>query len=75
MSDDDDEWLLTGLREAAGVLYNATQDKQCFDLALEGPAAGNTGPWDWQVCTEFLGQEVSEVVFGFGLQWAVSAFS
>ncbi|GBG00380.1 lysosomal Pro-X carboxypeptidase [Raphidocelis subcapitata] len=55
---EDDDWLLSGLREAAAVLYNATQDKPCFDLALEGPAAGNAGPWDWQVCTEFLGQEL-----------------
>jgi hypothetical protein len=38
-----EEWLLEGLRSAAGVLYNATGDKACFDLALEGPAAGSSG--------------------------------
>ncbi|KAI8476688.1 MAG: serine carboxypeptidase S28-domain-containing protein [Monoraphidium minutum] len=50
--------LLDGLRGAAGVLYNATGSKACFDIALEGPADGSTGAWDWQVCTEFMGQEL-----------------
>ncbi|KAF8072769.1 DPP7 [Scenedesmus sp. PABB004] len=50
--------LLVRLRRAAALLYNATADKSCFSLELSGPAAGNTGPWDWQVCTEFLGQEL-----------------
>jgi hypothetical protein len=44
----DEGWLLEGLREAAGVLYNATGEKQCFDIALEGPAAGNAG-WHGRV--------------------------
>eukprot|EP00878_Enallax_costatus_P000962 GHUV01001094.1.p1 GENE.GHUV01001094.1~~GHUV01001094.1.p1 ORF type:complete len:556 (+),score=121.02 GHUV01001094.1:559-2226(+) len=52
------EDLVVSLCKAAGMLYNVTGDQSCFKLDLSGPAAGNTGPWDYQVCTEFLGQEL-----------------
>ncbi|GAX77115.1 hypothetical protein CEUSTIGMA_g4561.t1 [Chlamydomonas eustigma] len=51
--------LLEGLREAVGLLYNVSGDKQCFSLTSSGPAAGNVvGPWDYQFCTELDAQEV-----------------
>jgi hypothetical protein len=43
LAGDEGEPLLAALREAAAVLYNATGGEACFDLALEGPAAGNAG--------------------------------
>ncbi|KAG2439903.1 hypothetical protein HYH02_010533 [Chlamydomonas schloesseri] len=50
--------LIEALRDAAGVLYNVTGDVQCYDLETSGPAAGNQGPWDYQWCTELMGQEL-----------------
>merc|ERR1712151_1153939 len=45
--------LLAGLREASGVLYNASK-VQCYEL----PADPNfDGIWDYQWCTEMLPQE------------------
>lgn len=48
------------MREAVGVMYNVTRDKECFDLELGGPAGGS-GPgmrtWLYQFCTEMLAQE------------------
>lgn len=49
--------ILAALRDAVGVVYNASQTVQCFTLDTTGPAAaGET--WDYQFCTEFLPQEV-----------------
>ncbi len=50
--------LLVGLREAAGLLYNITGSMSCYTLDATGPAAGNTGAWDFQWCSELDGQEV-----------------
>lgn len=50
--------LLRGLSGAAAVLYNVTGDQECFKLETTGPAAGNSGPWDWQFCTEMMAQEL-----------------
>lgn len=45
--------LLAGLREASGVLYNASK-VQCYEL----PSDPNfDGIWDYQWCTEMLPQE------------------
>jgi hypothetical protein len=50
--------LLEALRDAAGVLYNASGAKACFNLGLAGPAAGAVGPFDWQWCTQMAAQEL-----------------
>ncbi|WIA28862.1 hypothetical protein OEZ86_011388 [Tetradesmus obliquus] len=50
--------LLVKLRKAAGLMYNVTGDATCFTLDMSGPGAASVGPWDYQVCTEFLGQEL-----------------
>ena len=45
--------LLLALRDAAGVLYNASEQLHCFDL----PSDPNfDGIWDYQYCTEMLPQ-------------------
>jgi len=49
--------LLEGIRDAVGMLYNSSGTAACFALDTSGPAAGNTGPWDYQFCTELDGQE------------------
>lgn len=45
------------MRDAAGVLYNVSGSLACYELDVQGPAAGNSGPWDWQFCTQFMAQE------------------
>lgn len=50
--------LLAGIKAAIGVLYNATQDVSCYEPDLSGPAAGNSGAWDYQFCTEMMPQEL-----------------
>ena len=54
----DESALLTALRDAAGVVYNASQQLQCFSLDPTGPAAGADDIWDYQFCTELLPQEM-----------------
>ncbi|PNH10179.1 Dipeptidyl peptidase 2 [Tetrabaena socialis] len=49
---------LQALRDAAGVLYNVSGSLHCYTAQTSGPAAGNTGPWDYQWCTELMGQEL-----------------
>ncbi len=39
-------------------MYNATGDLPCYKLDLSGPAAGNSGAWDWQWCSQMLAQEL-----------------
>ncbi len=46
------------LREAVGLMYNATGDLPCYKLDLSGPAAGNSGAWDWQWCSQMMAQEL-----------------
>ncbi|GFR48295.1 hypothetical protein Agub_g10174 [Astrephomene gubernaculifera] len=50
--------FVEALRDAAGVLYNVTGDVSCYEVQTSGPAAGNQGPWDYQWCTELMGQEL-----------------
>eukprot|EP00747_Dinoflagellata_sp_TGD_P070559 gnl/TRDRNA2_/TRDRNA2_156645_c1_seq1.p1 gnl/TRDRNA2_/TRDRNA2_156645_c1~~gnl/TRDRNA2_/TRDRNA2_156645_c1_seq1.p1 ORF type:complete len:266 (-),score=33.79 gnl/TRDRNA2_/TRDRNA2_156645_c1_seq1:22-819(-) len=46
--------LLAALRDASGVLYNASRTLKCYDL----PSDPNfDGIWDYQWCTEMLPQE------------------
>lgn len=46
------------LREAVGLMYNATGAVPCYKLDLSGPAAGNSGAWDWQWCSQMMAQEL-----------------
>ena len=50
--------LFPALRQAVSVLYNATQDTECFELPVyptpTDPGQPMDGLWDWQWCTEQL---------------------
>ncbi|GIL95215.1 hypothetical protein Vretimale_1298, partial [Volvox reticuliferus] len=50
--------LVEALRDAVGVFYNVTGGVQCYNAQTSGPAAGSRGPWDYQWCTELMGQEL-----------------
>jgi hypothetical protein len=48
--------LLAGLRDAAGVFYNNTHDKKCYNISQGvNPATSDDGElWDYQFCTEMF---------------------
>merc|ERR1719310_2259339 len=46
--------LLSAMQQASGILYNATQKEECYELP-EDP--NFDGIWDYQWCTEMLPQE------------------
>ncbi|GLC41303.1 hypothetical protein PLESTB_001077500 [Pleodorina starrii] len=50
--------LVEALRDAAGVLYNATGRMRCYDTQTTGPGSANQGAWDYQWCTELMAQEL-----------------
>lgn len=65
--------LLEGLREAIGIIYNASGDLDCFEVDVNPythPAAPYDGLWDVQQCTEmqpdsqwFASNGVSDMFF------------
>ncbi|KAF6259247.1 serine carboxypeptidase S28-domain-containing protein [Scenedesmus sp. NREL 46B-D3] len=67
--------LLARLRKAAALMYNVTGGATCFTLDMAGPGAATIGPWDYQVCTEFLGQELPYFPAGPGsMFWDQGSF-
>eukprot|EP01025_Chloroclados_australasicus_P052034 TRINITY_DN6058_c0_g2_i3.p2 TRINITY_DN6058_c0_g2~~TRINITY_DN6058_c0_g2_i3.p2 ORF type:complete len:518 (-),score=39.61 TRINITY_DN6058_c0_g2_i3:911-2464(-) len=52
----DGTYLLEGLANASWVYYRTHSDKDCLQLQVAGPAAGDKN-WEYLVCTEMLAQE------------------